>query len=190
MHRTPTPFLRHLFRTALAAAAVMPALCGCSSDAEDLYAHERAFFKYSPVVSVHQLHTAVNNPGICCRITFSTQAVSLSAPAASSRPRHGLATEVYGKPTFVAGFVVGTPSVPDMQMQYAPVAYDLACPACYEDALITKSLEFASAETLRCPRCQRTYDLSNGGLPTSGEGNRRLLRYRISYANDCVVIVN
>ena len=70
------------------------------------------------------------------------------------------------------------------------MAYDLACPACYEDALITKSLQFTAAETLRCPRCQRTFDLANGGLPTSGEGNRCLLRYRISYANDCVVIVN
>lgn len=190
MHRFLTPLLRLLLRTALAAAAVMPALCGCSSDSEDLYAHERAFFKYSPVVSVHQLHTAMNNPGMFCRITFSTQTVSFTAPDGSTTPVQRLAAEVYGTPEYVAGFVVGTPSVPDMQMQYAPVAYDLACPACYEDALITKSLQFTAAETLRCPRCQRTFDLANGGLPTSGEGNRCLLRYRISYANDCVVIVN
>ena len=190
MHRTPTPFLRPLLRTALAAAAVMPALGGCSSDAEDLYAHERAFFKYSPVVSVHQLHTAVNNPGMFCRITFSTQTVSFTAPDGSSTPVQRLATEMYGKPESVAGFVVGTPSVPDMQMQYAPVAYDLACPACYEQNLVTRSLAFSANETLACPRCQRTYDLCNGGTATSGEGKWRLYRYQLSYANDLVVIIN
>ena len=71
-----------------------------------------------------------------------------------------------------------------------PVAYDLACPACYERNLVTRSLAFSANETLVCPRCQRTYDLCNGGTATSGEGKWRLYRYQLSYANDLVVIIN
>ena len=189
----PTGLLRGLLRAAvscLAALALLPCVTACTGEADDLYAHHRAFFKYAPVVSVHQLYTALNNPGMFCRITFGTTTISFAAPDGSSTPVQRTATEAYGRPEYVAGFVAGTPSVPDLDMRFTPVAYDLACPACYEQNLVTRSLAFSANETLAGPRCQRTYDLCNGGTATSGEGKWRLYRYQLSYANHLVVIIN
>lgn len=182
-----------LLRAALSCLTVPVLLLpetACTGEADDLYAHHRAFFKYAPVVSVHQLYTALNNPGMFCRITFGTSTISFTAPDGSSTPVQRTATEAYSRPEYVAGFVAGTPSVPDLNMRFTPVAYDLACPACYEQNLVTRSLSFSGNETLACPRCQRSYDLCNGGIATTGEGKWRLYRYQLSYANDLVVIIN
>ncbi len=165
-------------------------LAACSDEAKDLYAHHRAFFKYSPVSAVQPLYTALNNPGQFCAITFGTSTIQFSSPSGQSQTVLRTAAEAYGKPESIAGFVVGTPSVPDLNMQYLPLAFDLACPACYDDDLITKQLQFSAAEALTCPRCHRSYDLQNGGTLSQGEGARRLFRYQLSYANDAVVVIN
>ena len=165
-------------------------LAACSDEAKDLYAHHRAFFKYSPVAAVQPLYTALNNPGQFCAITFGTSTIQFSSPSGQSQTVLRTAAEAYGKPESIAGFVVGTPSVPDLNLQYLPLAFDLACPACYEEALITKQLQFAGPEALSCGRCHRTYDLQNAGTLSQGEGTWRLFRYQVSYANDAVVIIN
>lgn len=161
----------------------------CSDSVEDYYAHVRAFFKYSPVSSVHPLHAALNNPGIFCQITLGTHTYDFKGTDGSVTSRPITALEAYGKPECVAGFVVGISSVPDMNMGQNPVAYDLVCPSCYEETNIQRSLVFSGNEELTCPRCHRAYDLTNGGWVKSGTPVR-LYRYHILYANDLVWITN
>lgn len=180
------------FRPLRAAAALLLGLglAACSDDTQDLYAHHRAFFKYSPVAAVQPLYTALNNPGQFCAVTFETSHIRFASPTGQGQTVLRTAAEAYGKPESIAGFVVGTPSVPDLNLQYLPLAFDLACPACYEEALITKQLQFAGPEALSCGRCHRTYNLQNAGTLSQGEGTWRLFRYQVSYANDAVVIIN
>ena len=52
------------------------------------------------------------------------------------------ALAAYGRPECLAGFVIGTPSLPDLNMGQQPVAYDLVCPTCYQHDLIQRSLDF------------------------------------------------
>ena len=71
------------------------------------------------------------------------------------------------------------------------LAFDLACPNCNRDDLINKSLAFRSdRSTVQCSRCQRVYDLNQGGLLVEGDAGIKLYRYRIQYANNTVVISN
>lgn len=101
-------------------------------------------------------------------------------------------TAGYAKPQSVAGFVIGTPSVPDLQGQLVPVAYDLACPTCYKLNSVQRSLTFGANERMNCDRCGRVYDLANEGIVVEGEAGEKMLRYHIIYnsAQDVVVVQN
>lgn len=56
-------------RFALSLWAVSMLLPGCS---DEYYATTRAFLKFTPVTAVHPLYTALNNPGMFCRVTIGT----------------------------------------------------------------------------------------------------------------------
>lgn len=167
-------------------------LTGCTSDADDLYAHERAFLRVYPVTAAAPLYSALNNPGEWCIITVGTSAFNFKNYAGQTASINFTALLSYGQPECVAGFVVGTSSVPDMNMQQSPVAYDLVCPTCYEENLLQRSLSFSAREKLTCPRCGNAYDLANGGILSEGEGVKKLYRYHISYASaqDVMVVSN
>lgn len=167
-------------------------LCsGCSSDADDLYAHERAFLKFKPVSAVGILHNAVNSPGQFCRITVNEKTFEFASAEGKSMS-YPLSAEIqtYGKPQCIAGFVIGISLQPDMNLQYPVLAFDLVCPACYTEAFIQRSLAFADGQMLSCPRCHRTYDLTNNGV--GSDGKYRLYRYHVTYssANDLLVVLN
>lgn len=158
-----------------------PAALACSDDTQDFYAHVRAFLRVYPVTSAPQLHTALNNPGMFCKVTFTTRAYIFTDAFGQSSEIARTALDAYGRPECVAGFITGMPAIPDMQGRMECVAYDLVCPNCYLD-LIERALTFASATTVSCPRCRRTYDLGNGGIVTGGENGQKLLRYHLTYS--------
>ena len=160
--------------------AFMPVITSCSGDkAEDIYAHERAFLKFSPVTGVVPLYRAVNSQGIFCTIKLGTSVFRFqSSDGATATYPYSADIQAYGQPQCIAGFVIGKSNIPDMNLQYPLVCYDLACPNCYEQSLITRDLTLDAQEQLTCSRCHRVYDLSNGGIIKQGDKGSRLYRYR------------
>lgn len=188
------PSIGHaLCNMALCAGLIVSLWSLSSCGAEDKYTDEPAFFRFSPVTAVAPLQSALNNPGIWCRVTYNgTYFYFTSSEGISAQYPYSALTTSYAQPQSVAGFVVGTPSVPDLQGQLVPVAYDLACPTCYELNSVQRSLTFDTNERMSCSRCGRVYDLANDGIIVEGEAGEKMLRYRITYSStqDVVVIQN
>ena len=62
-------------------------------------------------------------------------------------------------------------------------AYDAQCPACYSGTgLIDRTLSIGNDGQATCSNCNRSYDLNNGGIISSGsqdgDNSSRLVRYR------------
>lgn len=61
-------------------------------------------------------------------------------------------------------------------------AYDRECPNCFDSnalPLHSYPLKLNSAGIASCSKCQRTYDLNNGGIIASGNGGKKLTRYPV-----------
>lgn len=164
-----------------------------SSCSDEYYATSRAFLKFTPVTAVHPLYTALNNPGMFCQVTIGTTHFHFIDAEGTTATYPLTALAAYGRPECLAGFVVGTPSTPDLNMGQLPVAYDLVCPTCYQNDLIQRAMQFADREKLRCTRCHAVYDLVTGILHSGNDQSvRKLYRYKITYspANDLVLVIN
>ena len=164
-------------------------LAGCSGEVENEYSTSRAFFRFSPVTAVPPLQQSLGNPGLYCRISFFNRTVTFTSSAGNSQQY--ILTDDYANRSiaFIAGFIVGTPSVPDLNGNFYQVAYDLVCPTCYDRDAIQRSLGFSADETATCGRCHHTYSLRHGGIIEGAEGDK-LKRYHITYSNNVMVIQN
>lgn len=180
-----------LFSIVLPIATVLTTVA-CGNDSDDLYAHERAFLRIYPVTAAAPLYNALRSPGQWCAITIGTTTYNFKNYQGQTAQIDFTALKAYGQPECVAGFIAGTPSLPDLNMQQEPQAYDLACPTCYEENMLQRTLTFTAAEQLTCPRCQCQYDLANGGILTSGQGVNRLYKYHLTYAeaSNLMIIMN
>ncbi len=167
----------------LATLLILLYMVSCSSDIDGIFARRRAFLRVEPVTAAPQLHTAANNPGMFCCVTFtSTHYVFTDADGHSSTIARTALESYGGKPECITGFIIGTPAIPDLNGNFVLSAYDLACPGCYEADFITRSLTFTGQTQASCSRCGRNYDLNNGGIASNVEPATRLFRYRISYS--------
>ena len=163
----------------LTAACILLAFTctSCAEDVEDIYAPWPARFVFNQVNTTATLQSALNNPGQYCLITFPNGKYLFTGPDRQDPLYTPTATAGYVKPYgYRAGFVVGTPAVPDLKGQ-SIVAYDLVCPHCYETTNITRALRFSTTTSLKCTRCGCTYNLNNAGNEQSGK-SRALYRYR------------
>ena len=160
--------------------ALLLAAASCTDEVQDVYARTRAFFRFAGVESVHPLYTACHNPGQWCTVTLRNSIYSFAAPDGNTATANATAIDQYGRPEWVAGLIVGRPSVPDMNGQTPVMAFDMVCPTCYEESAIQRSVAFAGNESVTCPRCSRTYDLTSGGIVTAGPEGKKLYRYRIT----------
>lgn len=177
----------------LAAVLLAVGLSGCADDTDDFYSNYRAFFRYNYVLTTPPLLTAVGNPGMFCAINFPNGNYHfVSSDGKNTYDYRPTAMDQYGKPECVAGFIVGMPNIPDFSGQFAPVAYDLVCPECFTSTSIQRSLSIAQNGWATCSRCNRSYDLNNGGIVVQGEAGRKLLRYHVAYspAQGVLVIQN
>lgn len=174
----------------------MAALLACGEESTSRFSHHRAFLRFSPVAAAPVLSAAVHGVGEWCAITYdASHYVFTNAAQRTSRyPRTAL--DAYGTPTSIAGFVVGTSALPDLSGRQTVVAFDLVCPSCYQGAYVERRLSWnpSTPGTLVCGRCQRHYDLNNGGIVsvTKGDGqpNVGLFRYLATYsANSDVFVV-
>lgn len=185
--------MKNLFSSIFLFVAAIFSTVACDTDSDDLYSHERAFLRVYPVTAVAPLYNALRSPGQWCAITIGTSKYNFSNYQGQTAQLDFTAiVKNYGNPECIAGFVAGTPSLPDLNMQQDPQAYDLACPTCYEQNMLQRNLSFTASEELTCSRCHCIYDLSNGGLLTSGEGTKRLYKYHVTYAeaNNLMIIMN
>lgn len=167
----------------LAAALILAgAAAGCADDVTDVYARYPAFFRFTTVSAVIPLYNAARSPGMFCAITIGASTYQFTGNDGQAMAYPISAAAGYGRPECISGFIVGKASVPDLDMQYPLVAYDLACPACNEIDNITRALSYSGREALACRRCKRSYSLTQNGVSVSGEGSYRLYRYHVSYA--------
>lgn len=169
----------------------------CTGEVARPYASYRAFLRFAPVSAAPLLRSALNSPGEWCMVTYDEKTYRITGPSGHTNTYPRTARDAYGKPTSIAGFIVGTPSLPDTHGVTYVAAFDVACPVCYETDNVERSLTWTTtAEQLHCTRCKRTYNLNNGGIiveaPEDGRKNKSLYRYRATYlpTNDTFVIQN
>lgn len=152
-------------------------LASCADDIEDLYAPWSVRFVFNQVNTTAPLLSALNNPGQFCQITFPNGKYLFKDHDGKEVLYTPTATSSYLKPDgFLSGIIVGSPAIPDFTGQ-TTVAYELACPNCYDNSEITRPLHFSSISTLQCARCGCVYDLNNAGNEQHGK-SRALYRYR------------
>lgn len=171
-------------------------LLACGEESTSRFSHHRAFLRFSPVAAAPVLSAAVHGVGEWCAITYDASHYTFTNAAQRTSRYPRTALDAYGAPTSIAGFVVGTPALPDLSGRQTVVAFDLVCPSCYQGAYVDRQLswEASTPGTLVCGRCQRHYDLNNGGIVsvTKGDGqpNVGLFRYSAAYsANSDVFVV-
>lgn len=172
---------------------LLAGMSGCADDTDGFYSGYRAFFRYNYVLTTQPLLSAVGNPGMFCTITFPGGNYRfVSSDGKTTFDYRPTALDQYGKPECVAGFIVGTPNIPDFNGQFTLAAYDLVCPECFISTSIQRSLGVAQNGWAACSRCGRSYDLNNGGIVVQGETGRKLLRYHVAYspAQGVLVIQN
>ena len=84
------------------------------------------------------------------------------------------------------GLVIGCSSLNNGQLY----AFDRICPNCEKTSLF-KTLQWENSGLwLKCPQCERAYDLNNNGIVVKGEGGEKLMRYRASYGNNVLMVGN
>lgn len=185
--------LLHTAAALLLPLMLLPALLSCSDDeGSSLYSSQPAFLKFSPVTAVAPLYTALHSTGCYCTVRVSTSTFQFAGSDGTSASYPLTAViQNYGTPVCVAGFIVGTPSVPDMDGQTGPLCYELSCPNCDGGGLVARAVTLGADETATCARCRRTYLLSSGyGNIIKGENGERLRRYRMSYTADLLLVMN
>lgn len=172
-------------------------LFSCVDDDESPFARRPAFFRFSPVTAAPKtLLPALSSPGEWCTITLSTTSYVFRSATGMTDTYPQTQLDAYGRPTWVSGLIVGTPTVPELgYSDFAPVCYDAACPSCFEEDGITRQVVFTDLALGRvgCTRCRRTYDVNNGGIVIEGATSPRdprLYRYRCIYSNDAFVVQN
>lgn len=184
-----------LFRSlALLLLACLPALTACNKGDEvnNTYCNLRARLTIENVQQAPVLFTACNSMDQYCKITSDGMRFNFVDAVGKSSAINISAISGYGGYYLgLSGFIVGLPSIPEMgQMQSRVVCYDLACSNCYHQYTITKPLELDTSGYAYCRNCQRTYNLSSGGMVSKGPSGRNLYRYRVSFVGNALVINN
>lgn len=168
--------------------ALLFSVAGCTKQAESFYANLPAFFRVQYVQSIPPLNAALNSMGEFATITqrnnvyiYSNTTTSLQRPITDADRNYlGL-----------SGFIVGLPNIPPLGSSVSQVVcYDLACPNCYEEQVVTREMKLQAGGTCKCSMCQRTYDLNNQGYVSSGSPGKSLYRYRVYFQNNTLLINN
>ncbi len=178
-------------------ALVLSVMSACTSDVVPIYSSQPAFLRYAPVPTAPPLLSALTSPGQWCSITYTHLQINISAPGHTTITTPATALDVYGRPRSIAGFIVGTPSLPEATGLHEARAYDLVCPSCYRTLSIARALTLSATAPDRadCPRCARRYNLATGtqeNAPKDNQDNASLYRYRLAYnpAQGVMVIQN
>ena len=84
------------------------------------------------------------------------------------------------------GLVIGCSTLNNGQLY----VFDRICPNCEKGGLF-KTLQWENSGLwLKCPQCERVYDLNNNGFIVKGESGDKLMRYRAEYNGKILVVGN
>jgi len=141
------------------------------------------------------LFTACESMGEYCTITISNDSQRFLFTDASGHADAINITAITAYNNFYlglsGGFIVGKLTIPEIGEDFVRVVcYDRACPNCYQNYTITKSLQLQSGGYAKCSNCSRTYNLNDVGNISDGPTGRNLYRYRVNYNGTALVIVN
>lgn len=163
-------------------------LASCAGQTEQFYANLPARFRVQYVQTIPPLNAALNSMGEFATITQRTSVYIYSNTQTSiQRPVTDADRNYMG----LSGFIVGKPNIPPLGSDVSQVVcYDLACPNCYEEQVVTREMQLQTGGKCYCRLCQRTYDLNNQGYVTSGSSGKSLYRYRVTYQNNTLLINN
>ena len=168
-------------------------LTSCNDDlVSNKYCNLPARFTFSPVSSISQLNSSCNNPGEWCTITLSGNKFYFTKSDGSQGEANRTAIEGYtGFYMGLSGFIVGLPNIPEMGESVSVVTcYDLACRNCYDNFSVTKRMTLQESGYAQCPSCNRTYNLNNTGIVSSGDAGKPLFRYRVYFNGNTLSINN
>ncbi len=163
--------------------AVLLLFTSCG-DAEYEYSSYSCYFIFDNTASRSALlATAMNqlSPGIFCHITmsgnyfkFETNASSQTETVAMNAIDQNRTIELGAYNG--SGIIVGYGNLNYPATFYA---YDSQCPNCYKSEYLPRyALTMDSSGKAKCSKCQREYDMNNGGIVSSGEGGDKMIRYR------------
>lgn len=168
-------------------------LTSCEDEYSSLYSTKyRVQFDFD-VNGSAELITAMGNPGqyVTVRRKSGTGLVRIENQFGGHdytlRPN---AYEVFAYG--LGGLIIGTRSVPNINDQFEPLAYDLACPNCDRPDC---RLEIRDNGTAKCGKCSIVYDLNDNGVIVEADNKpkdkvRGLYRYRIIYNGVTVRVFN
>ena len=164
----------------------------CKEDVQNVYTNIPAYFVCKTVSTVAPLNAALNGLGVFATIRYDRGQFIFTDASGKSVPTN--ATAIAGNSTIqmgIAGFIVGLPALPDMNSgTSSPICFDLACPHCYSQMNISRSMSIDEAGKARCKSCESTFDLNNQGMTVGGPSERGLYRYPITYSGNTVIISN
>lgn len=168
--------------------ALLLLLGACAGQTEQFYANLPARFRVQFVQTIPPLNAALNSMGEFATITQRTNVYIYSNTKTSiQRPVTDADRNYMG----LSGFIVGLPNIPPIGSSVSQVVcYDLACPNCYEEQVVTREMQLQAGGKCYCRLCQRTYDLNNQGYVAGGTPGRSLYRYRVVYQSNTLLINN
>lgn len=178
-------------RSFLYVLIVVLTFVNCADSVENKYANIPAHFVYKNTNTVPQLNAALNNMGEFATIVLDRNYYYFTNLTGTTQVNKTALNNYSSFRMGLSGFIVGLPNIQEPGMDISVVTcYDLACPNCYRTSSITHSLKLLEGGYASCSHCLRTYNLNNQGLIAKGEGGISLFRYRVSYANNVLAIIN
>lgn len=184
--------MKRICRRLFFIGALLLVTVSCRETVENKYAGFPAYFVYKYVNTVPPLNAALNSMGVFTTVRANRGQYLFTLENGNTTTVNATALENYQSFRMgIAGFIIGLPNIPELGSEAPlPVCYDLACPNCYNDLHIERSLQLKEGGYASCSSCKRIYNLNDQGLISSGEEGSSLFRYRISYSGHTVVINN
>lgn len=164
----------------------------CKEEVQNTYSNYPAYFVCTTVNTIPQLNAAMNGLGVFATIVYDRNRYLFANENGNATPVNPTAISSHSSVRMgLSGFIVGLPNIPELgASQSAPVCYDLACPNCYSAYNITRALQLKEGGYTSCTSCNRTYNLNNQGIVSSGDAGASLFRYHIYYSGNSITINN
>ena len=185
---------RHSIIMMITAACVTMAmlLASCNGESEYSSQHE-CYFLFDTSTSI--IKNALNPlaPGIFARITQSQQngipCIEIQLNDGISKDTTKITTAKETQRKYVLGIYNGI-IVGYSTLGNGLYAFDNLCPNCYNTGRYQQLSWDNNGTWVKCSRCQRTYDLNNGGIIATGEQGAKLIRYMAQYTGSVLIIHN
>jgi len=189
---------RHSIIMMITAACVTMAmlLASCNGESEYSSQHECYFlFDTSSIHNTSIIKNALNPeaPGTFVRISQAQRNGILYFDAqlndGKTSESNKITTAIETQRKYVLGIYNGI-IVGYSTLGNGLYAFDNLCPNCYNTGRYQQLSWDNNGTWVKCSRCQRTYDLNNGGIIVTGEQGAKLIRYMAQYTGKILVVHN